>query len=279
MRNSRDKNKTIVCCFGTRPEFIKIAPVVIALRDKYPMFNTQLMCSGQHEELIEGLDKIFGLNDYINLKIRSTIGKTSNLSILVSNLINSFSRAFITLNPDAVLVQGDAASTFCAAVAAFHQKITIFYVEAGLRTYNIFEPFPEEGYRQMVTRIASLCFAPTNNSQRNLVQENVSKNRIRVVGNTAVDSLKKIRSSFTFREKQVLLKKEIPQLQILEGRKIVLVEIHRRENYGKPLVNILNALIEIQSKNPNYFFVFSVHPSRNIKPIVYKPLKIERGSL
>lgn len=270
--------KTILCCYGTRPEFIKIAPVVLALK-KYPQLKTLLMCSGQHKELLEGMNRIFGLVNHYDLQIRAKIGKNDDLSLLGSHLIFAFSKKFEELNTDAVAVQGDAASTFYAALAAFQQRVPVFYIEAGLRTYDLSRPFPEEGYRQMITRLAAVCFAPTETSRKNLIGEGVAKSQIHVVGNTVVDALKKIRGGLSPVEKRKLLGQKIPQLKRKGARKLVVVEIHRRENYKKPLIQILKALLLIQAKHPDYFFVFSVHPSPNIKPVVNKFLKGKEGFL
>lgn len=270
--------KTILCCYGTRPEFIKIAPVVLALK-KYPLLKTLVMCSGQHQELLKSMSHIFGLANHYDLRVRVKIGKNDDLSLLGSNLIYAFSKKFRELKPSAVLVQGDAASAFCAALAAFHQKVPIFYVEAGLRTYDLSQPFPEEGYRQMITRIAAVCFAPTETNRKNLIRERITKNQIQVVGNTAIDALKKIGGSLSSLGKIKILEREIPQLKRKAARKLVVVELHRRENYGKPLIQILTALLEIQTEHPDYFFVFSAHPSPNIKPVVSKFLEGKEGFL
>ena len=270
--------RKILFCYGTRPEFIKIAPVVLAMKN-YAQLKTLLMCSGQHKELLKSMDNIFGLENNYDLRIRTKIGKNDDLSILGSHLLFAFSKKIKELNPDAAVVQGDAASTFYAALAAFQQKVPVFYVEAGLRTYDLSRPFPEEGYRQMITRLATVCFAPTKTSRKNLICEGVAKNQIHIVGNTVVDALKKIRSKFTSAEKGRILERKIPQLKRKGNRKLVVVEIHRRENYQKPLIQILKALLLIQTKHPDCFFVFSVHPSPNIKPVVNKFLKGKEGFL
>lgn len=270
--------KTILCCYGTRPEFIKIAPVVLALKN-YLQLKTLLMCSGQHKELLKGMDHIFGLVNNYDLRIRAKIGANDDLSLLGSHLISAFSKKLEELKPSAVVVQGDAASTFCAALAAFHQRVPIFYIEAGLRTYDLSQPFPEEGYRQMLSRIATVCFAPTEISRQNLICERITKSKIRVVGNTVIDALMKIKHSIPAHKKTQLLKRRIPELKKIRGRKLVVVELHRRENYGVPLIQILTALLEIQTKHPDYFFVFSTHPSPNIKPVVSKFLEGKEGFL
>ncbi|MEK7165379.1 MAG: UDP-N-acetylglucosamine 2-epimerase (non-hydrolyzing), partial [Patescibacteria group bacterium] len=219
-------------------------------------------------ELLAGLDQVFHLTKHHDLQIRKQIGKSDDLSKLGGSLLTAFSKTFAKINPDGVLVQGDAASTYYAALAAFHYHLPIFYVEAGLRTYDINQPFPEEGYRQMISRIATLCFVPTSTNRENLVNEGISKAKIHLVGNTVVDALKKVRSSLTKKEKQDLLKRDLPSLNKRGLRKLVIVELHRRENYGRPLKEVLNALITLASMHPDYLFIFPAHPSRQIYPIV-----------
>ena len=193
--------KTIACCYGTRPEFIKIAPVVLALRKLHPDIKPVLICSGQHRELLNGIGVDFGLNPDIELNVRKKIGDSSNLSRLSAGLTNEFSRSFELLKPDAVAVQGDAASAAFAALAAFQSELPIFYIEAGLRTYDLSQPFPEEGYRQMISRIATVLFCPTEIDKQNLLNEGIPENKIHVVGNTVVDAL------------GIILKGLAPQLQ------------------------------------------------------------------
>ena len=183
--------KMIACCYGTRPEFIKIAPVVLALR-KHPNLRTVLVCSGQHRELLEGIGEDFGLKPDIELNIRKSIGNTDNLSELTSSLFLEFSKIFTKLKPDGVIVQGDAASATFAAIAAFHQQLPVYYIEAGLRTYDLSQPFPEEGYRQMISRIAAILFCPTDIDKKNLLNEGIPGNKAYVVGNTVVDALRTI---------------------------------------------------------------------------------------
>lgn len=258
--------KTIACCYGTRPEFIKIAPVVLALRKFYPGVKPVLICSGQHRELLDGIGEDFGLKPDIELNIRKSIGNTDNLSKLTSSLLSAFSHIFTKIKPGAVMVQGDAASAAFAAIAAFHQELPIFYVEAGLRTHDLNQPFPEEGYRQMISRIANILFCPTNIDRDNLIRERISAEKIFVVGNTVVDALEII-------QKGLVLPK---QSLALIGKKIV-VTIHRRENWGAPLKRILSALKKIRDNNPDYKFIVSVHPNHIVKDVVERYLKGELG--
>jgi UDP-N-acetylglucosamine 2-epimerase (non-hydrolysing) len=257
--------KTIACCYGTRPEFIKIAPVVLALR-KYSGLRTVLICSGQHRELLEGIGEDFGLKPDIELNIRKSIGNTDNLSELTSSLLLEFSKIFTKLKPDGVIVQGDAASAAFAAIAAFHQQLPVYYIEAGLRTYDLSQPFPEEGYRQMISRIASVLFCPTDIDKKNLLNEGISGNKIHVAGNTVVDALEMISKGSTLSRQGWTLKD-----------KIILVTIHRRENWGDPLKRILSSLKKIRDNNSEYKFIVSVHPNPIVKSVVESYLRDEQG--
>lgn len=268
--------KKLVCCYGTRPEFIKIAPVVLELK-KRKKIETVLICSGQHQELLSGLGGVFRLVNQFDLNVRTLIGKTDDLSTLGEGLLVKFSKALDIVRPDGVLVQGDAASAFYAALTAFHLKIPIFYVESGLRTYDLDHPFPEEGYRQMISRLATVHFVPTKTNYRNLISEKILTNKIYVVGNTVVDALKLIENHLKAIVPDNLLSKEIPQLSNLRNRKLVVVEVHRRENYGQSLIRILKALVRIEMKNKDYFFVFPTHPSHHIRPIVKEYLDNKEG--
>ena len=258
--------KLIACCYGTRPEFIKIAPVVLALR-KYSNLRTVLVCSGQHRELLEGIGEDFGLKPDIELNIRKSIGNTDNLSELTSSLLLEFSKIFIKLKPDGVIVQGDAASAAFAAIAAFHQQLPVYYIEAGLRTYDLSQPFPEEGYRQMISRIAAILFCPTDIDKKNLLNEGIPGNKAYVVGNTVVDALRTILKGPALAN----------QGRALIDKKIVIVTIHRRENWGDPLKRILSSLKKIRDDNPDYKFIVSVHPNPKVKNVIENYLKNESG--
>lgn len=249
--------KKLVFCYGTRPEFIKIAPVILELK-KDKKIKPVLVCSGQHKELLERLDNIFGIyNDY-DLCIRNYIGKTVNLATLFSSLQNAFYEKLNELKSDAILVQGDTASVFAAAIAAFHLKIPIFYLEAGLRTHNLKNPYPEEGYRQIATRLADIYFAPTEAAKKNLAHEGIDENKIYITGNTVVDAIKLTRGRILTMDIGKIIGGE-------KGKKIVLVEVHRRENWGKPMENIFKAIVKLHNENKNFLFVFPVHPNKEIQ--------------
>lgn len=251
----------IVCCYGTRPEFIKMAPVVLEL-EKRGTVTPVLICSGQHRELLRGIGEDFGVKPDIELDIRKKIGDSSDLSKLSAGLLQGFGDVFRRVKPDAVMVQGDAASAAFAAVAAFHRQLPVYYIEAGLRTYDLSAPFPEEGYRQMISRLADILFCPTNIDRDNLIHERVPKDKIYVVGNTVVDALKMILKG--------------PALS-RQGRalndKIIIVTLHRRENWGQPMRRILTALKKIAADYPGYEFIVSVHPNPVVKAEVENSLK------
>lgn len=265
--------KTLACCYGTRPEFIKIAPIVLELQRKYTSIKPLLICSGQHEELLDGLDTAFGIRVVRSLDIRKIIGPTDSLPLLAEASHTRFAQALQSINPDGVLVQGDAASSFLAAFAAFHLHIPVFYVEAGLRTYDLEQPFPEEAYRQLTSRLASYCFAPTIVSQQNLLNEGIAANRIFVVGNTVVDAVNFFNSHLQKNGIERLYTENFPWMRQREYRRLILVTVHRRENQGKVLHGILRALLAIQKKHPGDLFVFSVHPNPKVRLAVYSMLK------
>jgi len=248
----------LACCYGTRPEFIKMAPVVLELKKRQAVVPV-LICSGQHKDLLRGIGEDFGLKPDIELDVRKKIGNTSDLSELAAGLIAQFSAAFRRIGPDAVMVQGDAASAAFAALAAFHRQLPIYYIEAGLRTYDLSQPFPEEGYRQMISRIAGVMFCPTNIDRDNLIQERIPKDRIFVVGNPVVDALAMMLKGPTLPRQGWTLR--------------IVITLHRRENWGEPMRRILSSLKNISRRYPEYEFIVSVHPNPIVKIEVENSLK------
>lgn len=240
-----------------------MAPVVLEL-GKRRSIKTVLICSGQHRELLAEIGENFGVEPDIELDVRKKIGNASDLSTLAAGLTVGFFNVFRKIMPDAVAVQGDAASAAFAALAAFHLNLPVYYIEAGLRTYDLSQPFPEEGYRQMISRMASLMFCPTKIDRDNLLHERIPSSKIYVTGNTVVDALDKILGSKgpTLRTQGWTLKD-----------KTIVVTIHRRENWGKPMEKILSALIKISERYPKYKFVVSVHPNPIVRDTVQQGLK------
>jgi len=247
------------------------------LQKHYPSVKPILVCSGQHEELLVGLDRLFGIGVDNFLDIRKAIGPTDNLPLLAEAAHTLFAGALASLKPEGVLVQGDAVSSLLAALAAFHLHIPVFYVEAGLRTYDFEQPFPEEGYRQMTSRLASYYFAPTAANKKNLMNEGILGKRVFVVGNTVVDSLNLIMNKLKKNGIEKLVAKNFPWLKTSTHRRLILVTIHRRENQGDTLKEILRTLIKVQRKHPDDLFVFSVHPNPKVRLQVFSMLKNNPG--
>lgn len=247
-----------------------MAPVVLELKEKRSI-KTVSICSGQHLELLAGIGEDFGVKPDIELNVRKKIGATSDLSTLAAGLTVGFSKAFARIRPKAVMVQGDAASAAFAALAAFHQELPIYYVEAGLRTYDLSQPFPEEGYRQMISRMAALLFCPTDIDRDNLIREGIPKERIFVVGNTVVDALNTILVS-----KGPTWLRPGRTLRDTKEKKII-VTIHRRENWGEPIKRILSSLKKISTRYPGYKFIVSVHPNPIVRDEIERRLKNQSG--
>ncbi len=184
-----------------------------------------------------------------------------------SRILEKLSKIFSTYNIDATLVQGDTMTVFCGALASYYNKIPIFYVEAGLRSYDLFEPFPEEAIRQMTTRIAELHFAPTTKAVEALERENILRNKIILTGNTVIDALSCLPEDVLDAAMKNLIKKGI-----LLNDKLVLITVHRRENHGLRLDNILDSIIKLSTKYFNHQFVLPVHPNPNVKEKIYNKL-------
>lgn len=263
---------TLTFCFGTRPEFLKLAPIVLESRRQYPRVKIQLICSGQHQELLTGIDKLFEITIDKNLNVRREVGATTNLSFLAETVHTKFAEVLDELKPDGVVVQGDAASTFFAALAAFHLQIPIFYIEAGLRTYDLTQPFPEEGYRQMIVRLATLLFAPTSVSKSNLVSEKIPHKKIYITGNTIVDAVTFIKKQLTATRRDRLLQTNFPWLSPRSYGRLGLITVHRRENQGPVMNGILRAMRTLSVRFPSDLFVFSVHPNPLVRLPVHRML-------
>lgn len=227
---------------GTRPEAIKMAPVYRAL-SLHSKFEPILISTGQHAELLDQTLSIFGLKPDHNLAVMSA---SQTINQTASKIIEGMSNLLDQLYPVAVLVQGDTTTAFAAGLTAYYSKIPLGHVEAGLRTRDLENPFPEEANRQMVDRIAKWCFAPTELSKNNLLEERIAPEKIYVTGNTGIDGL----------------------LWILERTKLdlnrkpfVLFTIHRRESFGEPLQSITNGLLDFLEKTPSATAIWPVHPN------------------
>jgi len=250
--------------FGTRPETIKMFPIISEMK-KYPEFiDYKILLSGQHREMLDQMLTAFHIQSDYDLKIMK---KDQSLSQIFSKSVNGIEKILTKERPDMVLVQGDTTTTFSGAVAAFFQKIKIAHIEAGLRTNNKYYPFPEEMNRHLTSVLADLHFAPTEKSCMNLLSEGTSREKIFISGNTVIDAL------FSVVKKNYSFKEEALKNKDLFKNKIILITMHRRENWGKPLKNICQALIRILEDNPDTSVIFPMHKNPRIREAVNNILK------
>lgn len=252
----------IVTIFGTRPEAIKLAPVIQALGQTSGVIS-RVVVTGQHRQMLDQVLSLFGIKPNIDLDIML---HDQTLFEITTRALLGLERLLVKEKPDLILVQGDTTTTFAASLAAFYNKFAIGHVEAGLRTLDKYNPFPEEMNRRLTTVLADLHFAPTRLARKNLLSCGVPKNKIFLTGNTVTDALRGI------------LKKaksySHPVLQLMKGRtRFLLVEAHRRENFGKPMEEICQALLRIVSAHPKIHVVFSVHKNPRVQEPVYSILK------
>lgn len=257
----------ICVVFGTRPEAIKLAPVILALRAE-PDITCRVCVTGQHRTMLDQVLKIFEIQPDNDL---SLMRPAQTLAGLTAASIKALDQYFAQEKPDLVLVQGDTTTVLCAALSAFYRKIPVGHVEAGLRTWNLDAPWPEEANRVLTTRLASVHFAPTEQSRANLLKEGVPDSAIHVTGNTVVDAL------------SIALKKletceiDIPglpgdSLDSFGDAPVVLITGHRRESFGQGFENICRAIAELARRFPSVHFVYPVHLNPNVWKPVYRLL-------
>tara|TARA_B100000427_G_scaffold269368_1_gene235658 strand:+ start:3602 stop:4813 length:1212 start_codon:yes stop_codon:yes gene_type:complete len=259
------KKKKLLFIFGTRPEAIKITPVITAFMKEKQLFDVLTCSTGQHKEMLNQVIDFFDIKIDYNLNLMS---KNQSLNLLSSKIITSLKKVLDKEKPDYVFVHGDTTTTAFGSIAAFYNQIKICHIEAGLRTFKKYSPFPEEINRSITSKLADFHFAPTESAKKNLMSENIKKTSICVTGNTVIDALlysKKIINNYKSKEIDLLKNK------ISTDQKIILVTGHRRENFGKGFKNICNALIDI-SKNSNVQIIYPVHLNPNVRNIVNKML-------
>ena len=252
---------TVMTIFGTRPEAIKMAPLAQELASRE---NINALCcvTAQHRQMLDSVLEIFKLKPDFDLDIMEP---RQTLSTITSKCLLGMEDVLAQAKPDLILVHGDTSTTFAGALAAFYHQIPVGHVEAGLRTYDKWSPFPEEMNRKMVGSIADLHFCPTVSNQENLNRENITSG-IFLTGNTVIDALKTtVVKDFTFSE-------EILNELDYENRKVILVTCHRRENYGQPMTNIMTALRRIADAFPDVDLVYPVHLSPVVQEAAHKYL-------
>ena len=260
--------RKIMLVFGTRPEAIKMAPLVRELQ-KYPKdFETVICVTGQHREMLDQVLRIFDIKPDYDLDI---MRQGQDLYDVTAKVLLGMREILKEAASDMVLVHGDTTTSTAAALASFYQKIPVGHVEAGLRTHNIYSPWPEEMNRQITGSIASYHFAPTSLSRQNLLDEGVPENRIHVTGNTVIDALhwvvERIKDD---KELDCKLENQLREAGYNVGRdrRLVLITGHRRENFGKGFINICNAIKTLSVRHPEVDFVYPMHLNPNVrKPI------------
>ena len=249
--------KRLFFCFGTRPEAIKLAPVVKELI-KRDQFETKVCVTAQHRQMLDQVLKLFEIKPDYDLNLMSP---NQSLEHLTGIIIEKVAEVLAKEKPNCVIVQGDTTTTFATALAAFYQHIPVAHVEAGLRTYNIYSPFPEEMNRRLTSSLVKWHFAPTLRAEQSLLKENMPAENIYMVGNTVIDALLMIMEKMHASEEDI--KKEFPVN--IDGREIILVTGHRRESFGEGFQNICLALKEISEIYPDTEIIYPVHLNPNVQ--------------
>ena len=267
--------KTILLVFGTRPEAIKMAPLVKTLQAQSEIFKTVVAVTGQHRQMLDQVLRIFDIAPDYDLDImkpnQDLYDVTTRVLIGMRDVLNE-------VKPDVVLVHGDTTTSTAAALASFYQQIPVGHVEAGLRTHNIYSPWPEEMNRQLTGRIATYHFAPTPLAKQNLLDENVKPEQIIVTGNTVIDALHIVTKRLAEdAELQQSVKGELAAFgydvnRLNNRRKLVLITGHRRENFGEGFLNICHAIKNLAERYPDTDFVYPVHLNPNVRKPVFEIL-------
>ncbi|MBE6531299.1 MAG: UDP-N-acetylglucosamine 2-epimerase (non-hydrolyzing) [Ruminococcaceae bacterium] len=248
--------KRVMVVFGTRPEAIKMCPLVNELKSREGI-RTFVCVTGQHTDMLSGVLDAFDVVADYNL---SVMRQGQGLSELSRAMLEGLDKIFREVNPDIVLVHGDTSTAFCAALAAFYLKIPVGHVEAGLRTYDIYSPYPEEFNRRAISIIARYNFAPTEHAKKNLVREGVADRSIYITGNTVIDALStSVKSDYRHTE-----------LEWAQGSRLILITAHRRENIGAPMRNIFKALRRVIEDSEDVKAIYPIHKNPEVRRIAYE---------
>lgn len=263
--------KKIMLVFGTRPEAIKMAPLVKAFQEKKDEFETIVCVTGQHREMLDQVLHLFDIKPDYDLNIMK---QGQDLYDITSRVLLGMRDVFKICRPDILFVHGDTTTSTAAALAGFYQQIPVAHIEAGLRTNDIYSPWPEEMNRQITGRIATYDFSPTQLSRKNLLKENVDDNKITVTGNTVIDALHLVTSKI--KKDKILNEQLIKDLKVRgyntqrlnDKKRLVLITGHRRENFGDGFLHICNAIKDLAAMHPDVDFVYPMHLNPNVrKPI------------
>ena len=248
---------SVVCSIGTRPEAIKMAPVVLALQAD-PAFDVKVLATAQHRDMLDQVLDIFGITPDHDLDVMQA---NQGLPELTARLMLGLTDVLTDVKPDLVIAQGDTTTVLVTALAAFYQRIPFAHVEAGLRTGDMNYPFPEEMNRVLAGRLTALHFAPTNSSRDNLLREAIPETSIHVTGNTVIDALLEV------------VERDIPTgIELDPDKRMILVTAHRRENFGDPFAQVCQALRAIADANEDVQIVYPVHPNPNVHDVAHREL-------
>lgn len=253
----------VLSVFGTRPEAIKMAPLVKKL-EKDERFDSSVCVTAQHREMLDSVLDIFNIKPEYDLNIMSH-GQT--IVDISSKVLKGVNDVLTQSKPDVVLVHGDTSTTLNAALASFYNKVPVAHIEAGLRSYDNYSPFPEEINRKLTSSIATLHFCPTENNKRNLIKETVKEDNIFITGNTVIDALKSV-----IKEDYIFDNDLLNNIDFA-NKKVILLTTHRRENWGKPMENIFKAIINILNKNDNAQVIFPIHKKPSIRELANRYFK------
>ncbi|MBQ9980106.1 MAG: UDP-N-acetylglucosamine 2-epimerase (non-hydrolyzing) [Oscillospiraceae bacterium] len=238
--------KKIMLVFGTRPEAIKMCPLVLELKSRPEEFDVRVCVTGQHRQMLHAVLEAFGVTPDFDLDLMAP-GQT--LFHITEKVLSGMKEILEKERPDVLLVHGDTTTTFAAGLAGFYSGVEVGHVEAGLRTYNVHSPFPEEFNRQAVDIFTKYSFAPTETSAGNLIREGKDPKTVYVTGNTAIDALKTtVRENYTH-----------PELEKAAGRRVILITAHRRENLGEPMKNCFRAIKRVMAEHPDLYAIYPIH--------------------
>jgi UDP-N-acetylglucosamine 2-epimerase (non-hydrolysing) len=249
--------KKILCVVGTRPEAIKMAPVILALKQE-PWAQVRVLATAQHRQMLDQVLFFFDIEADIDLNM---MRPNQSLTTLTGRMLLDLDAVLLAEKPDVVLVQGDTTTVMTVSLACFYHRIPIGHVEAGLRTWDKQNPFPEEANRVLTGRLAQWHFAPTESSRQNLLREGVADSDIIVTGNTVIDAL------LMTAERELNL-----GIELEDSKRMVLITSHRRENFGEPFAHICRAILKLAQDNPDVQFLYPVHPNPNVKEVAHATL-------
>lgn len=250
-------NKKVICVVGTRPEAIKMAPVILALKD-CPEVDCRVLATAQHRHMLDQVLDVFNIEPDFDLDI---MRPNQALTTLTARLLLDLDDILLVEKPDIVLAQGDTTTVMTIALSCFYHRIPFGHVEAGLRTWDMSNPFPEEMNRVIAGRLARWHFAPTESSRQNLLQEGIKDSDIIVTGNTVIDALKTAAAGSP----------EIG-IELDETKRLILVTAHRRENFGQPIIDICRAVLTLVERNEDVQVLFPVHPNPNVQSVAQEML-------